>query len=82
MPVAKLMLGLLGSVTESERSISRERQAEGIAPEKERGVYKRRAKVLTAEQVQQAKKWIGEGIPKTKLAKQLGVGRTTLYSYL
>ncbi|MFS0468402.1 hypothetical protein ACL1CA_06405 [Corynebacterium striatum] len=55
-------------MTESERSISRERQAEGIAPEKERGVYKRRAKVLTAEQVEQAKKWIGEGIPKTKLA--------------
>lgn len=39
-PVAKLMLGLLGSVAEFERSIIRERQAEGIARAKERGVYK------------------------------------------
>lgn len=30
-PVVKLMLGLLGSVAEFERSIIRERQAEGIA---------------------------------------------------
>ena len=45
-PVAKLMLGLLGSVAEFERSIIRERQAEGIAKAKARGVYKGRAKVL------------------------------------
>ena len=68
MPVAKLMLGLLGSVAEFERSIIRERQAEGIAQAKKRGAYKGRAKVLTAEQVAQAKKWIDEGIPKTKVA--------------
>ncbi|WP_426705995.1 recombinase family protein [Corynebacterium auriscanis] len=78
-PVAKLMLGLLGSVAEFERSIIRERQAEGIARAKQRGVYKGRAKALTAEQVEQAKRWIDEGIPKTKVAKRLGIGRTTLY---
>ena len=39
-PVAKLMLGLLGAVAEFERSIIRERQAEGIARAKKRGVYK------------------------------------------
>ena len=38
-PIAKLMLGLLGSVAEFERSIIRERQAEGIARAKARGVY-------------------------------------------
>ena len=38
-PVAKLMLGLLGSVAEFERAIIRERQAEGIAEAKKRGVY-------------------------------------------
>lgn len=37
-PVAKLMLGLLGSVAEFERSIIRERQAEGIGRAKQRGV--------------------------------------------
>lgn len=81
-PVAKLMLGLLGSVAEFERSIIRERQAEGIARAKQRGVYKGRAKALNAEQVEQAKKWIDEGITKTKVAKRLGIGRTTLYEYI
>ena len=37
-PVAKLMLGLLGAVAEFKRSIIRERQAEGIARAKKRGV--------------------------------------------
>ena len=69
-------------MAEFERSIIRERQAEGIARAKQRGVYKGRAKALTAEQVEQAKRWIDEGIPKTKVAKRLGIGRTTLYEYI
>lgn len=81
-PVAKLMLGLLGSVAEFERSIIRERQAEGIAKAKARGVYKGRAKVLNEEQIVQAREWVGEGIPKAEVARRLGIGRTTLYSYL
>lgn len=81
-PVAKLMLGLLGSVAEFERSIIRERQAEGIAKAKARGVYKGRAKVLNEEQVVQAREWVGEGIPKAEVARRFGIGRTTLYKYL
>lgn len=50
-PITKLMLGLMGSVDEFERSIIKERQAGGIARAKARGVYKGRAKVLTAAQV-------------------------------
>ncbi|OFT91781.1 recombinase family protein [Corynebacterium sp. HMSC28B08] len=80
-PVAKLMLGLLGSVAEFERSIIRERQAEGIARAKERGVYKGRAKALTDEQVAQAHAWVSAGVP-TEVARRLGIGRTTLYTYL
>ncbi|ART22542.1 transposase (plasmid) [Corynebacterium striatum] len=81
-PVAKLMLGLLGSVAEFERSIIRERQAEGIAKAKARGVYKGRAKVLNGEQIAQARTWVSEGIPKAEVARRLGIGRTTLYKYL
>ena len=81
-PIAKLMLGLLGSVAEFERSIIRERQAEGIAKAKARGVYKGRAKVLNEEQVAQAREWVGAGIPKAEVARRLGIGRTTLYKYL
>lgn len=81
-PVAKLMLGLLGSVAEFERAIIRERQAEGIAKAKARGVYKGRAKVLNEEQIAQAREWVGAGIPKAEVARRFGIGRTTLYKYL
>lgn len=80
-PVVKLMLGLLGSVAEFERSIIRERQAEGIARAKERGVYKGRAKALTDEQLAQAQEWVGAGVPKAEVARRFGIGRTTLYTY-
>lgn len=76
------MLGLLGSVAEFECSIIRERQAEGIAKAKARGVYKGRAKVLNEEQVAQARGWVSAGIPKVEVARRLGIGRTTLYKYL
>ena len=69
-------------MAEFERAIIRERQAEGIARAKERGVYKGRAKVLTDEQLAQAREWVGEGVPKAEVARRLGIGRTTLYSYL
>lgn len=81
-PLAKLMLGLLGSVAEFERSIIRERQAEGIARAKARGVYKGRSKVLTNEQLAQAREWVDAGLPKAEIARRLGIGRTTLYGYL
>ncbi|WP_426727178.1 recombinase family protein [Corynebacterium auriscanis] len=81
-PVAKLMLRLLGAVAEFERSIIRERHAEGIARAKERGVYKGRVKALNEQQVAQARQWIELGVPKAEVARRLGVGRTTLYVYL
>src|SRR5699024_2157252 len=80
--IAKLMLGLLGSVVEFECSIISERQDEGIARAKARGVYKGRAKALTDEQLAQAQEWVTAGIPKAEVARRLGIGRTTLYSYL
>ena len=81
-PVAKLMLGMLGAVAEFERSIIRERQAEGIAKAKERGVYKGRARALTSAQVEQARSWVADGVPKAQVARRLNIGRTTLYKYL
>ncbi|WP_256364849.1 MULTISPECIES: recombinase family protein [Corynebacterium] len=81
-PIAELMLGLLGLVAAFERSIIRERQAEGIARAKERGVYKGRARALTDEQVAQAHEWVDAGVPKAGVARRLGAGRTTLHKYL
>src|SRR5699024_11474394 len=62
--------------------IIRERQAEGIARAKARGVYKGRPKALTDEQLAQAQEWVSAGVPKAKVARRLGIGRTTLYNYL
>ena len=76
------MLGLMGSVAECERSIIKERQADGIARAKARGVYKGRAKVLTDAQVVQTRQWVADGVPKAEVARRLGIGRTTLYKYL
>lgn len=81
-PLAKLMLGLLGAVAEFERSIIRERQAEGIARAKERGVYKGRAKVLNEDQITQARQWVALGVSKVEVARRLSVSRTSLYKYL
>ena len=41
--IGQLMLTILGGIAEFERSLIQERQAEGIALAKERGIYKGRA---------------------------------------
>lgn len=41
-PMDKLMLSMLGAFAEYERTLIRERQREGIAKAKERGVYRGR----------------------------------------
>lgn len=69
-------------IAQFECSLIRERQAEGIARAKARGVYTRRAPALTDVQVTQAKQWVNAGIPKAEVARRLGIGRTTLYKYL
>jgi DNA invertase Pin-like site-specific DNA recombinase len=78
----RLLLSMLGAVAEFERELIRERQAEGIALAKERGVYKGRAKALSPEQVAGARESIAQGVPKAKVARDLGVSRQTLYTAL
>lgn len=80
--MSKLLLSVLGAFAEFERSLIRERQAEGIALAKARGVYKGRKPVLTVEQVEQARASIAAGVPKAKVARDLSVSRQTLYTAL
>ena len=49
-PIAQLQLGILGAVAEFERALIRERQKEGIAIAKARGVYKGRKRALSDRQ--------------------------------
>lgn len=81
-PVSKLMLGLLGSIAEFERSLIRERQAEGIAKAKERGVYKGRSKSLTEPETQALVDAASRGVSKARIARDFGVSRATVYRYL
>ena len=48
-PTAKLMIGILGTLAEFELSRIKERQAEGIAKAKARGVYKDKARKRSSE---------------------------------
>ena len=80
-PTGKLLLGMLGAVAEFERSIIRERQAEGIARAKARGVYKGRTPV-PAEKLEAARRLIAQGVPKSRVARDIGISRSSLYKYL
>lgn len=81
-PRAELMLNLLGAFAEFERSIIRERQAEGIALAKAAGRYAGRARKLTDAQLDTVREQIAAGVPKARIARELGVDRTTLYRAL
>lgn len=45
-PMQKLMLNMMGSFAQFEREVMKERQREGIAKAKEKGVYKGRTKTI------------------------------------
>lgn len=83
-PMATLLLSVMGAFAEFERALIRERQREGIAIAKEKGVYKGRRKALSPEQVQAlvAKDRENGGKGRTGLAKGAGISRETLYQYL
>lgn len=82
-PMNKLMLQMLGAVSEFERSLILERQREGIAIAKAKGnVYKGRKPSLDAAGVAELRRLVAEGKPKAQIAAQLGISRTTLYANL
>jgi DNA invertase Pin-like site-specific DNA recombinase len=81
-PMSKLMLSILGGVAEFERSLIRERQAQGIALAKGKGVYRGRKRALTEEQVTEIRKRAGAGEKKAALAREYGVSRETLHQSL
>lgn len=80
--VSMLMLSIMGAVAEFERSIIRERQAEGIKIAKTKGVYKGRKASLTYDQVEEVRLKVAAGVPKTKIAREYKCNRETLYRYL
>jgi DNA invertase Pin-like site-specific DNA recombinase len=81
-PMATLLLSGMGAFAEFERALILERQREGIAAAKQRGVYTGRKPALTAAQAEQLRERAAGGARKSALAKEFGISRETVYSYL
>ena len=80
-PMTTFMFAMLGAVAQFERELIRERQRDGIALAKKRGVYRGR-KPTDSKVLEEAKRRIDMGVPVTRVARDLKVGRSTLYRRL
>lgn len=80
--MSNLLLNVMGAFAEFERALIRERQREGIALAKRKGVYKGRKPSLTAERVTELRRRAMAGEKKAVLAREFAISRETLYSYL
>ena len=73
-------LDMLGVFAEFETNLRRERQMEGIAQAKVRGVYKGRRPSIDPAEVQRLRDQ--EQLGATAIAKRLGIGRASVYRVL
>jgi DNA invertase Pin-like site-specific DNA recombinase len=81
-PMATLMLSVMGAFAEFERALLRERQREGIALAKRRGVYRGRKRALSAFEVADLRQRVAAGEKKAHVARAYGISRETVYQYL
>ena len=75
-PIAELMLNMLGAVAQFERSIIRERQAEGIAKAVKKGKYKGRQPDLA--RIEKIRELRENGVSVRKIAEDLGCNPSTV----
>ena len=80
--MSKLMLCIMGAVSEFERAIIKERQLEGIAKAKQAGKYRGRQSTMTSAQLQAIRDRVTAGANKTALAREYGVTRQTIYNLI
>lgn len=78
-PTGKLMMNVLGSVAQFEREMMLERQREGIAKAKAAGKYRGRQATIDTAKIREL---VALGIPKAKIAKQMGISRDSVYRAL
>jgi DNA invertase Pin-like site-specific DNA recombinase len=75
----KLTLAILGAVSEFENDIRRERQRDGIDRAKQKGVYRGRPPSIDAGRVKALK---DQGLGPAAIARELGIGRASVYRAL
>lgn len=78
-PAGKAFFQMLGVFAEFETNLRKERQLEGIAAAKAKGVYKGRKPSIDPAVVKQL---AADGIGPTEIAKRMGVARSSVYRFL
>ncbi|MBF0482717.1 MAG: recombinase family protein [Desulfovibrionaceae bacterium] len=81
-PMQELQLGVMGAVAQFERSMIKERQAEGIRAAQAQGKHLGRAPKLTADQEAQIDARAASGEDKSALAKEFGISRASVYNVI
>jgi DNA invertase Pin-like site-specific DNA recombinase len=80
--MATLILSVMGAFAEFERALIRERQREGIALAKERGVYRGRRRSLSPDQIEELCRRASSHESVSVLAREYGISRPSVYRYL
>jgi len=78
-PTGKFMLTIFGAVAELEREYILQRQAEGIAIAKEKGIYKGRQPILRPEFESVVQLWRSGKLTATDAMKRLDMKPSTFY---
>ncbi len=76
----KCFFDMLGVFAEFETNLRKERQMEGIAKAKAKGVYKGRKPIIDVDEVRRLKE--EEGLGATEIAKRLKIVRSSVYRVL
>ncbi len=81
--IADIVLQLLSYVAQTEREFNRQRQAEGIAAAKSRGVQFGRRRIKRPEMYPEIKKaWDTRELTARQAAETLGISRTTFFKWV
>ena len=77
--MGRMVITVLGMVADMELKFIRDRQRAGIEAAKGRGVYKGRKKAVDDEEIRRR---VVDGIPKARIARDLGISRMSVYRAL
>lgn len=81
-PMQDLQLAVMGAVAQFELAMIHERQKEGVAAAQKAGKHCGRPSTLTDEQINIVLERVAAGEDKSKIAKDIGTSRGTIYNLL
>lgn len=81
-PTGRLLFNVLAAIAQFETEIRAERQREGIAKAKQRGVQFGRQAALKEEQIQELQQSRQEGVKIKELMERYSLSKASIYRYL